>query len=396
MELLTPLNVFLKGREVSEDTVIKLGIDICCALELCKKRNIIHRDIKPENVFVNSDGDFKLGDFGIARQIEKTQSGLTKTGTLTYMAPEIYRGEKYGSSVDIYSLGIMMYRLLNYNRVPFSPKHPEPINYNDMQNAMDLRMSGVRIPPPQKSDNNDLCSIILNACNFDPKDRLASAQTMREALENIGKSNTPAVVSGVTQKIAPSAETEVKASPPKTATAQKSKTPLPLTAVALCIAGVLAFYFMTLSRDKVNNSEKSSDVVKENIVSSKPKEPYNTAEKAKPDETQPAAVTISKEIPANAPQGTCGKNLKWWIDESSSTLYIVGEGKMNDYDNDAPWKNKTFKNAVVEDGVTSIGYCAFYYCDSLETIHFLGTEEQWNSFGLNEIDISSATVTFGK
>ena len=112
MELLTPLNQYIRDHVVTRQDVIRLGIDLCKALELCQKYNIIHRDVKPENIFISETGDFKLGDFGIARTVEKTTSGLSKKGTYTYMAPEVYKGEAYGTTVDIYSLGIVLYRLL--------------------------------------------------------------------------------------------------------------------------------------------------------------------------------------------------------------------------------------------------------------------------------------------
>ena len=73
MELLTPLDEYIqKKKALPRQEIIKLGIDLCKALELCQKHNIIHRDIKPENTFVSENGDFKLGDFGVARTIEKT------------------------------------------------------------------------------------------------------------------------------------------------------------------------------------------------------------------------------------------------------------------------------------------------------------------------------------
>ena len=125
MELLKGLVDYIGENIITKRDVIKLGIDICRALEMCQKFNIIHRDIKPENIFVSEMGQFKLGDFGIARQIEKTEFGLSKKGTFTYIAPEVYKGEAYGSTVDIYSLGIVMYRLLNNNRVPFMPPYPD-------------------------------------------------------------------------------------------------------------------------------------------------------------------------------------------------------------------------------------------------------------------------------
>ena len=108
MELLKSLKTLTAERNLTEEEVIKLGIDICNALEVCGKMNIIHRDIKPENIFISNFGEFKLGDFGIARTAEKTMSNLSKKGTYTYMAPEVYKGEAYDATVDIYSLGIVM------------------------------------------------------------------------------------------------------------------------------------------------------------------------------------------------------------------------------------------------------------------------------------------------
>ena len=70
MELLEPINKYIKQKGFTQKDLIKLGIDLCTALELCEKYNIVHRDIKPENIFVSPNGDFKLGDFGIARSIE--------------------------------------------------------------------------------------------------------------------------------------------------------------------------------------------------------------------------------------------------------------------------------------------------------------------------------------
>ena len=80
MELLTPLNEYTRKNTITRQDVIRLGIDMCRALELCQKYNIIHRDVKPENMFISENGDFKLGDFGIARTVEKTTSGLSKKG----------------------------------------------------------------------------------------------------------------------------------------------------------------------------------------------------------------------------------------------------------------------------------------------------------------------------
>ena len=70
MELLTSLKEF--STKMTEADVVKLGIDICSALERCAQKNVFHRDIKPENIFINEFGEFKLGDFGIAKVADHT------------------------------------------------------------------------------------------------------------------------------------------------------------------------------------------------------------------------------------------------------------------------------------------------------------------------------------
>lgn len=184
MELLTPLHDHIKSIDLKRKDVIQLGIDMCKALELCQKYNIIHRDIKPENIFVSENGDYKLGDFGIARTLEQTSGMLSKKGTQAYMAPEIYREESYGSNVDIYSLGIVMYRLLNENRTPFLPAYPAPITHSDREAAIKKRISGAPIPMPTNADGR-LAEIVLKACSYDPKERYFSPMEMREELEAI-------------------------------------------------------------------------------------------------------------------------------------------------------------------------------------------------------------------
>ena len=157
-------------------------MDICNALSLCQTRNIIHRDIKPHNIFVSRDGHFKLGDFGIARTVEKTTGGLSKKGTYTYMAPEVYREEAYRPSVDIYSLGVVLYRLLNDNRAPFLPPYPANITHADREAALSRRISGEPLPVPRNADPQ-LANVVLRACAFNPNQRYWSPSQMRSDLE---------------------------------------------------------------------------------------------------------------------------------------------------------------------------------------------------------------------
>ena len=181
MELLTPLQQWNALHPLTETDVIKLGCDICRALELCQKKNIIHRDIKPENIFVSAYGDYKLGDFGIARIVERTVSSLSKKGTYTYMAPEVYLGHPYGLTADIYSLGTVLYRYLNDNRAPFIPLGV--IRYEDRDKALVKRMKGEQIPPPVNGSLK-LKDAILKSLAFTPGERFQTATEFRRALES--------------------------------------------------------------------------------------------------------------------------------------------------------------------------------------------------------------------
>lgn len=189
MELLTSLpdyfNKNLAAGEMDEDIVIQLGIDICKALELCRKNNIIHRDIKPQNIFVNANGDFKLGDFGIARTLDHS-THATKAGTYGYMAPEVYKAEKYNASVDIYSLGLVMYWMLNERRGPFLPLPPETPKPSQNREALDRRMGGENLPCPRHA-SPALADVVLKACAFASEDRFSSPKEMRLKLEEINK-----------------------------------------------------------------------------------------------------------------------------------------------------------------------------------------------------------------
>ena len=179
MELLTPLTQSLPAT-VSENQVMKIAIDMCAALELCSKHNIVHRDIKPQNIFVSENGDYKLGDFGVAKTVEKTTGG-TKTGTYKYMAPEVYSNKPYNNTADIYSLGLLLYWLLNERRMPFMPLPPEKLKAGMDEESRIRRFSGEKIPAP-KNGSEELKQIVLKACAFDRKDRYQSAREMREDL----------------------------------------------------------------------------------------------------------------------------------------------------------------------------------------------------------------------
>lgn len=184
MEYLTTLNKYILKNGLTRVGVVNLALDICSALEICEQKRIIHRDIKDENIFVTSDGKFKLGDFGIAKELTRLSLASSIRGTPLYMAPEVYRGKPYDSRSDLYSLGIVMYKLLNHGRFPFMPPYPQELKYKDSETALDKRLSGEAITPPMLAGEK-LSQFILKICAYNPDERYASATEAKKALYEI-------------------------------------------------------------------------------------------------------------------------------------------------------------------------------------------------------------------
>lgn len=189
-ELLTPLSDFIKGNLIKQKDAVKIGWDICTALENFRRAGITHRNIKTENIFVAQKGTYKLGDFGVDSLFRK------RSKTETYRAPEVGTAEEFSS--DLYALGIVLYKLLNKNRSPFLARYPEPVTLEDREAANLRRLRGDLFPMPENADKG-LAHIIFTATAFRTEDRYASPSQMKLALEEYVK----AVIEGAD---APSSE----------------------------------------------------------------------------------------------------------------------------------------------------------------------------------------------
>ncbi len=189
MELLTALPKYLTQHNMTEQEVIKLGIELCEALNILNANHIIHRDIKPANIFVNSMGIFKLGDFGESKVLSNSSMGMSIRGTYAYISPEISKGEGGNITADIYSLGLVMYRLLNGNRAPFLPVSGQPVSSAESEQANIRRLKGEPVPAPAYCSNPALASIILKACQFGRENRWQDPNDMKMALESLRYSN---------------------------------------------------------------------------------------------------------------------------------------------------------------------------------------------------------------
>ncbi len=182
MEKLRTLPQIIREKgDLSQEEVLKVGLDICDALKAVHAENVLHRDIKLENVFFGK-GEYKLGDFGVSRTLGHLDK-VTTAGTPHYMAPEIFRHTETDHTADIYSLGIMLYRLLNGNRVPFLPADRSITpTWDQDQEAFSRRMNGEPLPAIP-GVREDLMQVVLKACAYRPEERYQSVQEMTAALE---------------------------------------------------------------------------------------------------------------------------------------------------------------------------------------------------------------------
>ena len=194
MELLKSLQEVLPGRNgqgtlSSIREITKLGKDICTALMYCESKGIIHRDIKPANLFVDRFGNYKVGDFGASKRMETVHVAQTMTGigTISYMAPEIFRGQSYNNTVDIYALGLVLYQLLNNGRMAFLPDSGA-YTTQDIDSANYHRLHGTPVPSlagkyvgGERIDSR-LDAAVRKACAMDPSDRYRTAKEFYDAL----------------------------------------------------------------------------------------------------------------------------------------------------------------------------------------------------------------------
>ena len=173
MELLSSLGMLLGTDIFDIAEIAKLGIDICNALEVLEYYGLTHGSIKNSNIFRVDNGRYKIGDFGLTNDI------FYDSGSFSFMAPEAVRREVVGISADIYSLGMVLYRLLNNNRAPFIADGS--MDAGKVSAASKMRLQGLDLPLPANADRQ-FSDIICKACAFYKEDRYSSVTDFRHAL----------------------------------------------------------------------------------------------------------------------------------------------------------------------------------------------------------------------
>jgi len=163
-------------------TVLRIGIDICSALQYAHSQGVLHRDIKPENILITQEGTAKLMDFGLAKMLGQpsiTQEGMI-VGTVAYVAPEMALGKGADARSDLYSFGAVLYEAVT-GKSPFPGEDSVKIIFSHIH---DYPVSPNRLNPkiPQS-----LAECIMKLLEKEPTKRYQTAADLLTVLRDIAE-----------------------------------------------------------------------------------------------------------------------------------------------------------------------------------------------------------------
>jgi hypothetical protein len=188
MNILPSVGALLRIERIGEAEIVGLGIDICDALEILELHGRAHGNIKNSNVFRDAEGRYKLGDYGLGRVTPD------EVCNLPFASPEAVKFKDVSLKSDMYSLGLMLYRLLNGNKAPFVAAGD--ITLESAKAAQELRLSGAPLPMPS-GFGGKLAEIALKACAFGPADRFTGVGEFKDALMSCKNTLFPGVRLGL-------------------------------------------------------------------------------------------------------------------------------------------------------------------------------------------------------
>ncbi len=188
----TPLTEYCKTRHSAISEKLRLVRAVAEAVQYAHSQAIIHRDLKPSNILVKPDGTVRLLDFGIAKQMEASEPAdrtqtIWRAMTLAYAAPEQIRGERIGTQVDVYSLGVILYELLA-GRLPFDLSNRSTAEAEQLILQHDLKPPSAVAGQSAKGSWSELDVLCLTAMHKDVARRYASVEALIRDIDHYLKS----------------------------------------------------------------------------------------------------------------------------------------------------------------------------------------------------------------
>lgn len=184
LEEMRSLADLLKEFSFTLEETLRLGISVCKSLIKCRSfGGYIYPNLKPENILFDRNGVCKLGDFGSFSLLEPSKTSVAYKRTQYYMAPEIIRTGRMNNTADTYALGLVLYMLSNRGRLPFAEPYPEKVTINSLNEGVQKRTAGEKLPEPQLA-SEELKKIIAKACAFKPNERYFTPEQMLSDLTN--------------------------------------------------------------------------------------------------------------------------------------------------------------------------------------------------------------------
>lgn len=218
---------------------LNLGLDICSAFSACRRSGYIFVNLKPSNVYVNKNGEYKIGDLGFIKLSSLKYASMPENYISAYTAPEIQDPfASLNDTIDVFSLGAMLYQIYNGGELPDFTEET--------------------LPAPRYADE-EITSIILKACSISPEDRWTDPAQMGQSLVNYmqknGASDTP---------IVPVIEDDISSDPEEStqATEEDQFEPINMSEDPCSITDGLTTESVSVTTDANNqfNSEENTDI----------------------------------------------------------------------------------------------------------------------------------------
>lgn len=168
------LEKYLNRNTMTHLGAVRLGLDLCAALSICRRAGYMHVDLKPTNIYMTGKREFRIGDLGFVKLSALKFTSLPSKYCSSYTPPELHDAlNTLNPTADIYAIGMILYQIFNNGVLPYENKAPAS-----------------PLPAPLNADY-EMAEIILKACDPNPRKRYQTPIEMGKALVGYMQRNTP-------------------------------------------------------------------------------------------------------------------------------------------------------------------------------------------------------------